>query len=190
MYILFRTAIVASLLAFAAQAPAAIDSPVGTWRTIDDETGKAKAVVQISESDGELSGKVIKVLQSDQGPHPVCKACEGERHNQPVEGMTIVWGLERDGDEWKGGHILDPNNGKIYKAKMSLGENGETLNVRGYIGFSLLGRTQVWQHVETPAPAATIITPAAPTSVAAPVPSETPAPASASSVEPTPTGAV
>lgn len=131
---------------------AASDTPVGTWKTIDDETGKAKAIVEISAENGALQGKVIEVLQSDQGDNPVCKECEGERHNQPVEGMTILWGLERDGDQWEGGHILDPNNGKIYKAKMELTDNGESLKVRGYIGFSLLGRTQVWQRAEPPAP--------------------------------------
>ncbi|HET8897552.1 MAG TPA: DUF2147 domain-containing protein [Rhodanobacteraceae bacterium] len=127
---------------------AATDSPVGTWRTIDDATGKAKAIVEISDNNGSLEGKILKVLQSDTGPHPICDQCEGERHNQPVEGMTIVWGMTRDGDEWNGGRILDPKNGKVYKCKMQLGADGKTLTVRGYIGFSLLGRSQQWQRVE------------------------------------------
>jgi uncharacterized protein (DUF2147 family) len=62
--------------------------------------------------------------------------------------MTILWGLSKDGDEWNGGQILDPKNGKIYKAKMSLDDGGRKLNVRGYIGFSLMGRSQVWQRQE------------------------------------------
>jgi uncharacterized protein (DUF2147 family) len=127
---------------------AASDSPVGTWRTIDDSTGKPKAIIEITDNGGTLEGKVTQVLQSDDGPHPICKKCDGDRHNQPVEGMTILWGMTRDGDAWDGGHILDPHNGKVYKCKFSLGEDGNTLNVRGYIGFSLLGRSQQWQRVE------------------------------------------
>ncbi|MGA9421259.1 MAG: DUF2147 domain-containing protein [Rhodanobacteraceae bacterium] len=124
----------------------AAQTPAGTWTTIDDATGKPKSIVEISEQNGELTGKVVEVLQSDQGPHPICKECEGERKNQPVEGMTILWGLKRDGDQWDGGHILDPHNGKIYKCKVHVTDNGEKLDVRGFIGFSLLGRTQVWQR--------------------------------------------
>ena len=93
-------------------------------------------------------GKIIKVLKSDDGPNPVCKECDGERKNKPIEGMTILWGLSKDGDEWNGGQILDPKNGKIYKAKMSLDDGGRKLNVRGYIGFSLMGRSQVWLRQE------------------------------------------
>jgi uncharacterized protein (DUF2147 family) len=122
----------------------AADSPVGTWTTIDDETGQPKSIIEISEQDGELTGKVVEVLQSDQGPNPVCRECEGERHDQPVVGMTILWGLRKDGDEWSGGQILDPHNGKTYKCKMHLVEGGSQLEVRGFIGFSLLGRTQTW----------------------------------------------
>jgi uncharacterized protein (DUF2147 family) len=122
----------------------AADTPAGIWKTIDDETGQDKSIIQIREQDGELTGKVLEVLQSDQGPDPVCKECEGERHDQPVVGMTILWGLRRDGDEWSGGEILDPHNGKVYKCRMRLVEGGSRLEVRGYIGFSLLGRTQVW----------------------------------------------
>ncbi len=129
-------------------AHAATDTPAGTWRTIDDDTGKPKSIVQIDTVDGKLQGKVVKVLQSDQGSHPICKDCEGERHNKPVEGMTIIWGMQRDGDEWSGGQILDPGNGKTYKCKMSMLDGGKKLKVRGFIGFSLFGRSQVWERVE------------------------------------------
>lgn len=144
-----RTAIaVAALLLAAIPAFAANDTPVGTWKTIDDATGQAKAIVQISSSNGTLEGKILQVLKSDHGPHPLCIECKGDLHNQPVEGMTILWGLSRDGDDWSGGKILDPNNGKVYKAKMELTDGGMKLKVRGYIGFSLLGRTQVWERQE------------------------------------------
>lgn len=152
---LVAVALLAASPAIAAQAPAtastapakpAVDlaSPVGTWQTIDDKTGKPKALVQISEVDGALQGKIVKVLQSDQGPNPICDKCSGERKNKPVTGMNIMWGLHKDGHQWSGGHILDPKNGKTYKCKLHLVDGGRKLKVRGYIGFALLGRTQVW----------------------------------------------
>ncbi|HEY4146484.1 DUF2147 domain-containing protein [Pinirhizobacter sp.] len=149
MKALFRAAFALALVAGPVAAFAAeLTSPVGTWKTIDDKTGEAKALVQITETSGKLEGKILKVIKSDDGPNPVCKACDGERKDKPVEGMTILWGLSKDGDEWNGGQILDPKNGKIYKAKMSLDDGGRKLNVRGYIGFSLMGRSQVWQRQE------------------------------------------
>lgn len=152
---MFRSALYAASLALLLLAPAvhaATDTPVGTWRTIDDDTGKAKSIVQIEDVDGKLQGKVIKVLQSDQGANPVCKDCEGERHDKPVEGMTILWGMQRNGKEWSGGQILDPSNGKTYKCKMSMLDGGQKLKVRGFIGFSMFGRNQVWERVaQTPA---------------------------------------
>lgn len=149
MKVLFRAALALALVAGPAAAIAAeLTTPVGTWKTIDDKTGQAKALVQITDSGGKLEGKIIKILKSDDGPNPVCKECDGERKNKPVEGMTILWGLSKDGDEWNGGQILDPKNGKIYKAKLSLDDGGRKLNVRGYIGFSLMGRSQVWQRQE------------------------------------------
>ena len=143
---LFRLALAAGLLLGSAAVYAANDTPVGTWKTIDDATGQAKSLVQITEHNGELQGKVLQVLQSDEGPHPLCRKCEGERKNQPVEGMTILWGVTRDGDSWEGGRILDPHNGKTYKVKLRMLDNGQKLDVHGYIGFSLLGRSQVWER--------------------------------------------
>ena len=89
------------------------NSPVGTWKTFDDETGRPKSIVRITEQDGELSGKVLQVLESPEGPHPLCRRCEGERKDQPVEGMTILWGAKKDGAAWRDGQILDPQNGKV-----------------------------------------------------------------------------
>ena len=143
---LFRLALAAGLLLGSAAVYAANDTPVGTWKTIDDETGKAKSIVQITEQDGELQGKVLQVLQSDEGPDPVCHACEGERKNQPIEGMTIMWGVTRDGDAWSGGKILDPKKGKTYKVRLRMLDGGQKLDVHGYIGFALLGRSQVWER--------------------------------------------
>lgn len=122
-------------------------SPEGAWRTIDDETGEAKSLVTVWIDDGELMGRIDTLLNPSE-PNPTCDDCKGSRKGQPIEGMTFVWGLEQDGDEWTGGTILDPANGKEYKAKVQLTEGGSKLEVRGFIGFALIGRTQVWERVE------------------------------------------
>jgi uncharacterized protein (DUF2147 family) len=143
----YRTpALLALALLAGAPAFAADNTPVGTWTTIDDATGKPKSIVQITEANGKLEGKVLEVLQSEQGPHPVCKACDGERKDKPVEGMVILWDVEKDGDVWDGGRILDPKNGKTYKVKLTMMDGGQKLDVHGYIGFALLGRSQVWER--------------------------------------------
>ena len=120
-------------------------SPVGLWKTIDDNTGKPRGLVRIMEVNGEYQGKVEKIFSKpDEEPDPKCEKCDGARHNQPVIGMTILWGLTKQGDEYQGGEILDPENGKVYRAKMKLDGDGGKLGVRGFIGFSLFGRTQTW----------------------------------------------
>lgn len=120
-------------------------SPVGRWVTIDDDTGEPKSIVEITLTQGNLEGKVAEILTEPDGPEGhICKECEDERHNQPILGMLIMWGYEQDGESWRGGEILDPNNGEIYSSKLVVDEQGKHLRVRGYIGFSLLGRTQVW----------------------------------------------
>jgi uncharacterized protein (DUF2147 family) len=135
----------ALLLATAAYAATDTATPVGTWTQIDDDTGKPKSIIEITEQpDGTLQGVVKEVLFSDQGTNPLCDKCEGERHNQPVVGMTIMWDVKKDNDQWDGGHILDPNNGKTYKVKLKLKDDGQKLDVRGYVGMPLLGRTQTW----------------------------------------------
>ncbi len=144
-YTFLLAAAVAAL--YAGSAFAVDASPVGTWRTIDDETKKPKSIVEISEANGEVTGKIKELLQSDKGPNPVCDQCDGERKDKPVIGMTIIWGMKKDGDVWDGGTILDPKNGKTYGCKLTPAADGKTLQVRGFKGFSLLGRTQVWERV-------------------------------------------
>ena len=123
------------------------DSPLGRWRSIDDATGKPKAVIEIADAgNGTLSARIVKVLDLKDGPNPVCKACKGQRHGQPMVGMVIAWGLKPEDGSWGGGRILDPENGKEYAVKMTPAAAGRTLEVRGFIGFALLGRTQVWQR--------------------------------------------
>ncbi|MDR6641584.1 uncharacterized protein (DUF2147 family) [Luteibacter sp. 1214] len=145
---LIRTVAALALVASALPAFAATDTPVGKWKTIDDKTHEVKSIVEITEHGGLLEGKVVEVLKSDHGPHPVCSECDGERNNKPIEGMTIMWGLKKDGDEWSGGQILDPAKGKIYKVTLKLEDGGKKLDVHGYIGFSLIGRSQEWVRAE------------------------------------------
>ena len=120
-------------------------SPVGLWKTIDDKTGAPRGLVRIVEVKGEYQGKVEKIFpKPGEDPDPKCEKCGGARHNQPVIGMIILWGLTKQGDDYQGGQILDPENGNVYRATMKLDGRGGKLSVRGFIGFSLLGRTQTW----------------------------------------------
>jgi len=140
-----KALIVAAALMAASNLTAAADSPVGTWRSIDDKTKQARSIIKIAEENGELKGVVEKLFdQPGDDPAHLCKECKGERKDKPIIGMTILWGLKKDGNAWAGGEILDPHNGKIYRCKMTLSEDGKSLNVRGFIGISLLGRTQTW----------------------------------------------
>jgi len=145
---LIRTTLALALAASALPALADSTTPVGKWKTIDDKTHEVKSIVEITENGGLLEGKVLQVLKSDHGPHPKCTECAGERKDKPIEGMTIMWGLKKDGDEWSGGQILDPAKGKIYKVTIKLEDGGKKLDVHGYIGFSLIGRSQEWVRAE------------------------------------------
>jgi len=125
------------------------NSPAGSWKTIDDKTGEPKGVVEIWEEKGVLYGKIIETVEKPKDGKPkICDKCEGALKNAPILGLRIIWNLKKDGSEWNGGWILDPDNGKIYRAKMSLLNDGSELEVRGYIGFSFIGRSQVWKRVE------------------------------------------
>lgn len=126
------------------------DTAVGLWRTVDDQTGKPKSLVRITENNGVLNGRVEKLFRGpDEEQNPVCDKCEDERKNQPITGMTIITGMKKDGAaSYSGGQILDPANGKVYQSKMTLVENGRKLNVRGFIGVPMLGRTQTWERAE------------------------------------------
>ncbi|MGH8077605.1 MAG: DUF2147 domain-containing protein [Lysobacter sp.] len=144
-----RTKLLALLLALPMLALSSLaiaqTTPVGTWTTIDDKTKKPKSVVEIYEArDGTLAGRVTEVLSSDRGTDPLCDKCEGDRRNKPVKGMVILWGVKKSGDGWEGGKILDPATGKVYSVKVRPIDGGTKLDVRGFIGFSLLGRSQTW----------------------------------------------
>lgn len=142
--LLRKSAVLAAVFAVLTSQAQAADSPVGTWKNIDDETHQAKALIQISQgADGELSGHIVKLLQH---PDALCEKCDGELKGKPVLGMTILWGLKQDGDAWKGGKIIDPKSGSVYRASLKLLDGGRKLDVHGYIGISLLGRSQVWER--------------------------------------------
>ena len=120
------------------------NSPIGIWKTVDDVSGEAKSYVKIYEKNGKLYGNIDKLLVED--PSTTCEKCPGDKKDQLLVGMEILWDLEPHKDYWSNGKVLDPESGKIYKGSVWL-EDGN-LNLRGYIGISLLGRTQTWFRVE------------------------------------------
>ena len=120
-------------------------TPVGYWNTVSDDDGRPTAIVEIQQRpDGEYVGIVRGLLVAASHEDSICSKCTDERRGQPVVGMTILRHMRQDGDEWSGGEILDPENGKTYRAKMRLADGGKKLIVRGYIGVSLFGRSQTW----------------------------------------------
>ena len=136
-------------LAAAAGTAFAQATPVGLWKTIDDETKKEKSYVRIVDNAGVLSARIEKLLDPTK-QDAKCEKCSDERKDKPVLGMTILRNL-REGDEkgvWEGGEILDPNNGKTYKVRLKPVDGGKAMEVRGFIGAPVLGRTQTWLRVE------------------------------------------
>jgi uncharacterized protein (DUF2147 family) len=124
-------------------------SPAGKWQTIDDVTGKPKSIVTLWEEGGKLFGKIDEVLTTDaDNPNHLCIHCEGDLKNKPEVGLRILWDMQKDGEQWSGGKILDPHNGKVYRCTISLEDSGKKLKVRGFIGISLIGRTQYWTRIE------------------------------------------
>ena len=142
-----RMKAIATLLALpllaASFVAAAQDSPAGRWKTIDDETGKVKSIVEIYQAkDGSYAGKVAEILHSERGPNPTCDKCKGANKDKPVQGMVILWGLKPDGDnEFAGGTILDPAKGKTYKSKAKM-LSADKLGVSGCLAF--ICREQTW----------------------------------------------
>ncbi|AYN03395.1 DUF2147 domain-containing protein [Flavobacterium sp. 140616W15] len=120
-------------------------SVIGKWKTIDDETGEAKSIVEVYEQSGKIYGKIIRILRKEH-VNDVCSLCPGANKNKPILGMVIINGLKKDGDEYKGGTILDPTTGKTYKCNITL-DGVDKLKLRGFIGISLLGRTQYWSRI-------------------------------------------
>jgi uncharacterized protein (DUF2147 family) len=139
----------AVVLAAAAVQVAAQTTPAGLWRTIDDQTQRERSQVRIVEQDGVFSGRIVAIADPAR-QDARCDACTDARKGQPVLGMTIVEGVRRSADRplWDGGTILDPNDGRVYRVRMTLRDEGRTLEVRGFVGTPLLGRTQTWIRIE------------------------------------------
>jgi len=118
----------------------------GNWVTIDDETGVEKSIIKLYIKNDTLYGR-IETLLLEEDQDQLCTNCTGSELNQPIEGLIILKGLTRDGEQWTGGTILDPANGKEYQCTLTL-EGDSELNVRGFIGFSFIGRTQRWKRMD------------------------------------------
>jgi uncharacterized protein (DUF2147 family) len=138
----FRVMVLACLLFLPAIAGAQ-QSPVGRWRTIDDDNGKSKSIVEVYQArDGSYAGKVVEILDTKDGPNPLCIKCRGANHNKPIKGMVILWGLKPADKGWIGGTVLDPEKGKTYKSRLQLHDGGRKLGVSGCIAF--ICRSQDW----------------------------------------------
>lgn len=123
-------------------------TPTGLWRTVDDHSGKPRSLVRINETNGEYSAVIEKGLLATDTPDAVCDKCKDERKGQRIVGMTIVKGIKLKDGHYEGGEILDPENGKTYRCLMKLDSTGNELEVRGFIGIALIGRSQIWTRVE------------------------------------------
>ncbi len=121
-------------------------SVLGKWKTIDDETGIEKSIVEVYEVKGKIYGKIIEIFEA-KNRNRKCELCVGDDKDKPILGLVIIRGLIKDGNEYNSGKIIDPKNGKAYKCYITLDEK-DKLKIRGYVGFSLLGRTQYWVRVK------------------------------------------
>jgi uncharacterized protein (DUF2147 family) len=145
-----KKAAVALVLATASVLAMAQATPAGLWKSIDDDGKTEKSLVRIVNSGGVLSGKVEKISDPAKADEK-CVKCEDERKDKPIVGMTIISGAKQDpedSDKWTGGMILDPVKGSSYKLVLKTIEGGKKLEVRGYIGSPMFGRTQTWVRAE------------------------------------------
>ena len=132
-----------------AVAPTPATTPAGRWRNIDDKSGKPKSALVLWLKDGKLYGRIDTILNPDpDNPNHKCIHCRGDMKDKELLGMQILWDMKPTGDTWSGGLIFDPDNGSTYRCVMELQDGGKKLKVRGFIGFSLFGRTQYWYREE------------------------------------------
>lgn len=126
-----------------------VDPAIGVWKTIDDKTNQPASLIQIEEVNGVLEGTIIKTFpRPNETPLVNCNLCKDELKDKPIIGLKIMSGLKQEKPgSWSGGKILDPKEGEYYKVKLAT-EDGKKMDVRGYIGVPLLGRTQVWYKAE------------------------------------------
>jgi uncharacterized protein (DUF2147 family) len=139
----------ASLVVAAGQALSAEPTPVGLWQAVDDDTKQPTGWFLIRDHGGVYDGIIAKMfLKPGEDPNEPCVQCKDDRHNHPWLGLEIIRGMKPEGENKYGsGTILDPRDGKIYKATMKVTPDGQTLIVRGYIGFELLGQNQYWTRL-------------------------------------------
>jgi uncharacterized protein (DUF2147 family) len=129
---------------------AAADQPSasGQWRQVDDRTGEVRSIITIAERNGSYHGMVSQIFpRPGEDPNPICSACTGKLRDTSVRGFPLLSGMKRDGLDYSGGTIIDPESGSVYRAKMTLNPDGKTLVVRGFIGIPLLGRSQTWSRL-------------------------------------------
>jgi uncharacterized protein (DUF2147 family) len=131
------------LSAVSLSAAGGASTPVGLWKTVDDKTGEPRGLVRVYEENGEIWGRIEATLKPEEA-HEHCDKCTDERKGKPVIGMVIMRRLKRNGGEYTGGDILDPDTGAVYRCKLKMADDGRKLLVRGYLGISLFGRSQVW----------------------------------------------
>lgn len=126
------------------------DAATGLWRTLDDSTGEARSIVSIDDRDGVLTGRIVELIDPPE-LNPVCEQCPGDKRDAPVEGLEILWGFEssRRAGEWIGGELLDPENGRVYRGRLRVQDEGDRLEVRGFIGSPMFGRSQIWERAPT-----------------------------------------
>ncbi len=136
-------AVVAAILGSALSLFAADLSPEGLWKTTDDKTGKPKGLVRVYRENGAFFGRAEAALIPEEA-NKVCELCTDERRNKPVVGLVIMRNMRKNGEEYIGGDILDPDNGTVYRCKFRMEDQGRKLIVRGFIGFALFGRSQTW----------------------------------------------
>lgn len=143
-----KSLIAAAVLGLVVVGAQAQMSPVGVWKTIDDKTKAEKAQVRVTEAGGVVSGKIEKLLAPGANQEAKCDKCSDDRKDKAIVGLEIIRGVKKDDDVWTGGTILDSAEGKVYKVKMTPIEGGKKMEVRGYMGAPMFGRTQVWTRVE------------------------------------------
>lgn len=136
-------------LMISGQVVAADMSPIGLWQATDPDTKQPTGWFAITEDNGVYDGTLVKMfLRPGQDPHIVCSKCSGDRHDQPWLGLQIIRGMKPDGDnQYTGGTILDPRDGSVYDAEMTVSPDGQTLTVRGFLGIALLGRNEYWTRL-------------------------------------------
>ena len=140
------TVLVAAVLAGSALSAVAQTTPLGLWKTISDKDGSVTSEVRVVDNAGVFSGRIERTFRTDVKADAKCDLCKDDRKDQPIIGLEIIRGLGKASgkDVWEGGTVIDPDNGTVYKLKMTPIDGGKKLEVRGFVGFSLFGRTQTW----------------------------------------------